>query len=103
MTAVGLKLWLDDVRPAPDGWVHCTTAPAAIALLSANDVDEISLDHDLGPDENGTGYDVLLWVERQVARWPHFIVPAIRVHTANPVARRRMLAALRSIRRLASI
>ena len=22
----GIKLWLDDVRPAPEGWVHAKTA-----------------------------------------------------------------------------
>ena len=41
-----------------------------IALLEHGDVDELSLDHDLGlVDESGrelTGYDVLLWIEAKV-------------------------------------
>lgn len=43
-----MRLWLDDVRPAPDGWVWVKTARDAIALLAAVGVAEISLDHDLG-------------------------------------------------------
>jgi len=27
---------------------------------------EISLDHDLGDDDSGTGYDVVLWIEEAV-------------------------------------
>ncbi|MDE1348062.1 cyclic-phosphate processing receiver domain-containing protein [Vibrio aestuarianus] len=39
----------------------------AIALLKQGTVTEISLDHDLGDDEHGTGYDVVLWIEEAVA------------------------------------
>lgn len=56
---------------------HCLTRPgrrgtlgAAITLLETGDVELISLDHDLGHDENGdemTGYQVLLWIEEAVA------------------------------------
>jgi len=34
----------------------------AIALLETGQVRELSLDHDLGDDTRGTGYDVVLWV-----------------------------------------
>jgi len=27
------KLWLDDLRPAPPGWLHARTVPEAKALL----------------------------------------------------------------------
>lgn len=43
------RLWLDDERPAPAGWVHVRTASTAIELLAAGGVTEVSLDHDLGP------------------------------------------------------
>ena len=39
----------------------------AIALLESGAVEELSLDHDLGDDERGTGYDVVLWIEEAVA------------------------------------
>ena len=42
-----MKLYLDDVRPVPPGWVLAKTVPEAIELLKQG-VDEASLDHDLG-------------------------------------------------------
>lgn len=45
-----MKIWHDDIRPAPDGWVWARTNARAIDLLLNGDVEEISLDHDLGLD-----------------------------------------------------
>ncbi len=95
-----VKLWLDDLRPAPEGWLHAYTAPDAIAALAAGGAQTISLDHDLGPDEGaGTGYDVATWIEGGAAdgtlarlTWA--------IHSANPVGRARMRAALESADRL---
>lgn len=42
------KMWLDDVRPAPVGWFHVKTVEEAIDFVKNNDVDQMSLDHDLG-------------------------------------------------------
>jgi Cyclic-phosphate processing Receiver domain len=97
-------VWLDDVRVAPDGWVHITTPEEAIELLRSGEVEEISLDHDLGlatPESERTGYDVLAWLEEAVATgaWKH-PVPVMRVHSANPVGWRRMEQAIESIHRL---
>ena len=47
----------------------------------------------------GTGYDVVLWLEDQVALHG-FDPPALRVHWANSAARARMEAGLASIARL---
>ncbi len=106
------KLWLDDERQAPAQWIHVTTANEAIHLLMTGEFDEVSLDHDLGackactdsctddmPDcpHNGNGYQVLCWLESRVADDSLFRVPVIRVHTANPSARLKMLAAKKSI------
>jgi hypothetical protein len=68
----------------------------AIALLQTSQVTEISLDHDLGDDDRGTGYDVLLWIE-EAMRLRGFVPPRRHVHSANPAARVRMLAAMASI------
>ena len=48
-----LKVWHDDIRQAPEGWVWVRTNQAAIVLLcgSVTNVTEISLDHDLGLHE----------------------------------------------------
>lgn len=46
--SAGLKIWLDDMRPAPDGWRWVRTVEEAIELMSSGEVVEASLDHDLG-------------------------------------------------------
>ena len=45
-----MKVWHDDIRPAPEGWVWARTNEQARELLENNDVTTISLDHDLGLD-----------------------------------------------------
>jgi hypothetical protein len=100
-----VKVWLDDVREAPLGWVRARSPEEAIELLRSGDVEEISLDHDLGlatPESERTGYDVLAWLEKAVATgaWEHN-VPEIRIYSANPVGWRRMEHAIESIRQLA--
>lgn len=45
-----IKLWHDDIRPAPKGWTWARTNDAAEHLLWTYNVEEISLDHDLGLD-----------------------------------------------------
>jgi hypothetical protein len=61
-----------------------------------NKVTEISLDHDLGDDDRGTGYDVLLWLEEAVFT-QGFIPPTIYVHTANTSAQHKMVLAIANI------
>ena len=95
-----MRVWLDDVRPAPEGWTLVRWPEEVIALLKAGAVTHVSLDHDLGDDQHGTGYDVLLWIEEQVAT-AGFRPPGIAIHSANAAARLRMQAAIRSIERYA--
>ena len=91
-----MKVYLDDERETPDGWVRVYWPDEAIELLKAGGVTEISLDHDLGDDERGTGYDVLLWLEEQVVV-NGMTPPKMRVHSANSSAREKMEAAIASI------
>ncbi|QDV50311.1 cyclic-phosphate processing receiver domain-containing protein [Gimesia fumaroli] len=95
-----MRVYLDDERQAPPGWRQVRWPQEAISLLKTDTVREISLDHDLGDDARGTGYDVLLWIEETVAT-SDFDPPVIQVHTANPPARNRMTAAVAAINRLA--
>ena len=82
-----MKVWLDDLRPAPAGWTWVTNVTQVIKLLESGEVEELSLDHDLGSvDENGresTGYDVLVWIEERVVM-EEFRPPKLSVHSANP-------------------
>lgn len=92
-----MKVFLDDIREAPEGWVCVLWPDEAIKLLQAGKVTHLSLDHDLGDDARGTGYDVLVWLEEAVALHGFTPPESIIVHSANPVARKRMLAAISSI------
>ena len=42
-----IKLWVDDIRPAPEGWVRAHSVTQAIRFLDTQDVVEVSLDHDI--------------------------------------------------------
>jgi len=96
-----MRVYLDDVRVAPAGWVQARWPDEVIALLQSGDVQELSLDHDLGDDQRGTGYDVLTWIEEAVALRA-FKPPRIAVHSANTAARIRMESAIAAIQRLAA-
>jgi hypothetical protein len=103
---MGIRLWLDDKRAAPPGWVHARNARQAIDALKTQAVDEASLDHDLGHcDEckgcNGyksqcgcechwSGHTVVLFMIT-TGRWP---AAKPRVHSANPVGAENMRAAI---------
>jgi hypothetical protein len=45
-----MKLWHDDVRPAPHDWVWAQNNDQARALLECLPITIISLDHDLGAE-----------------------------------------------------
>jgi hypothetical protein len=95
-----MKVYLDDERATPDGWTRVYWPDEAIRLLETAAVEELSLDHDLGNDERGTGYDVILWIEEAVAL-RGFRPPKIYVHSANASARAKMAAGVLAIERLA--
>lgn len=80
------------------GIAHLTiveTANEAIAALTDDSWDLLSLDHDLGGEEMvdsgpGTGYEVACWLENN----PHKQPAVIWIHSLNPVGRNRMSQAL---------
>lgn len=97
-----MNLWLDDIRdPVQHGYIGYSWAKTyeeAIAALSTGRVQHASLDHDLGirstlgmPTDEKTGYDVVCWMEEHNI-WPRH---GVRVHSANPVGKTRMEAAIR--------
>jgi NAD+-processing family protein with receiver domain len=66
-----MKLWLDDIRPCPDAYLHAHSVNEAIRLLEAHDCDYASLDHDLGDfaGGGGDGFKLVLWMAER-DRWP---------------------------------
>lgn len=85
-----MKVYLDDERKTPDGWVRCYWPEEVISLLKTGNVTVISLDHDLGEgreyEKPRTGKDVLVWLEEQVKEHG-FKPPQVWVHSMNPVGR----------------
>jgi hypothetical protein len=105
-----MKVFLDDMRTPPDGWILVRWPEEVIELLKTGKVKEVSLDHDLADplvDGQGycssrkerTGYDVLLWIEEQVAT-SDFVPPIIHIHTSNASARKKMEMAVNNIEKL---
>lgn len=93
-----MKIFLDDERKTPEGFKRCYWPDEVIALISSrNDIELISLDHDLGDDDRGTGYDVLKWIEKQVVLNNFIPTFDIIVHSANPPAFERMTEAIKAI------
>ena len=93
-----MKIYLDDERNTPEGWIRTYWPDEVIELLKTKRVAEVSLDHDLGDDQRGTGYDVILWIEKEVIT-NGFIPPKISVHSANSSAREKMEMGIESIRK----
>lgn len=79
-----MKLWVDDVRPAPDGWTLATSVAGAMALIENNDIDTISLDHDAGyfAIYGGDYIRILDWLE---ATGLGDSIAHYHIHSMNPV------------------
>ena len=86
-----MKLWLDDIRPAPAGykWVHSVNgAKQSIVACEkrGEPVELLDLDHDLGDyaHRGGDAIKLIYWlIERNT-------LYKIRLHTMNPVGRQNM-------------
>lgn len=81
-----MKLWIDDVRPAPEGYVWAKSVETArikirVAEIEGFIVELIDIDHDAGDYANDGGdYIKLLdWLEETGRSYP------IRIHSMNPV------------------
>ena len=84
-----MRLWVDDLRPAPPGWVHARTIEEAQGWLLTGQVEEASLDHDLG-FEQPDGSALVRWMAR-TGRWPK---NRPVVHSMNPVGRAYMVGVI---------
>lgn len=92
-----LKLWIDDVRPAPDEYIWCQSVNNAINVIEYWDdfmgvkIELIDIDHDAGDYAYAGGdYIKLLdWLEETGRNYP------IRIHSMNPVGRENMRAIIR--------
>jgi hypothetical protein len=78
-----VQLWIDDERPAPDQtWVVAKSSAEAIAHVQAHGMPYlVSLDHDLGGDDNTITF--IKWCIDS-----GYVPPkTFNIHSANPVGR----------------
>ncbi len=102
-----MKLWVDDIRPAPEGWERARSVTEAIRILATIPVYEVSLDHDISMkvmvgDEDAGFSEPRPFRSNEtfepVARYiraafnPDQII--ITIHTANSVAAEKMVEIL---------
>ncbi len=83
------RLYLDDYRPAPDGWLPVRTPLDFRYLVSTFDWDAISLDNDLSGQRTAvTGEDLLMWMFEE----DHLPKEKPCVHSQDPHGAPRMRA-----------
>lgn len=87
-----MKIYVDDLRQAPEGWVLARTITEAIRMLAELAVEEVSLDHDIVyVDERGQWLgknhtENYTPVARYIAQMPKSVRPKIvKIHTSNAV------------------
>lgn len=78
-----MKIWLDDIRPAPEDYVQCKSVNEAIVIIeeNKNNIEVIDLDHDLG-DFAKDGGDAICLMDYLVENELFY---TLNFHTANPV------------------
>jgi hypothetical protein len=91
-----MKIWLDDWRDPPEGWIWTKTVEETISILENHYVDEISLDNDLGLDLQ-EGRKVVDYLEERLALKQVLPPRKIYAHTGNPAAKRYMDLVIKKI------
>ena len=92
-----MKLWVDDVRPAPNGYELARSVDRAKLLIEmfeerGDPFGLIDIDHDAGDYARYGGGDyikLLDWLEETGRSYP------IRIHSMNPVGRENMRRIIR--------
>ena len=89
-----INIWLDDVCPAPDGFIWIKSVPELIneyfnCILESKQINIISLDNDLGENE-AEGYEFLEYLEPRIIQCNYPLPNEIRIHSADPITRERM-------------
>ncbi len=90
-----MKLWVDDIRPAPEGWYQARSVNVAKEMILANweNIEILSIDYDSG-DYNKFGGDyinILKWLEEEEHKTNKKIVTfPIHIHSMNSVGAQNM-------------
>ena len=78
-----MKLWIDDIRPAPDGFIWCKSVNQAKAAITAYEhqysCDNILIDLD---DDAADYFEILEWLEeKNIVDTGYFF----KIHSKNPL------------------
>ena len=97
-----MKLWIDDVRPAPAGYTWCKTVDQAKQQIKECEymystssekefwtIEIIDTDHDAGDYGPPDYIELLNWLEETGRSYP------IRIHSMNPIGRGNMRRIIR--------
>lgn len=86
-----MKIWVDDLRTIPEGYVGAHSVNEAITLIekaesNGEEIEVLDLDHDLGDyaHDGGDAIKLLDYLAERETFYP------IAIHTANPVGRANM-------------
>ena len=81
-----MKLWIDDVRPAPEGYVWCKSVGQTKQVIRGSEltntpIELLDIDHDSGDFafDGGDFIKILDWMEYTNRNYP------IHIHSMNPV------------------
>lgn len=87
-----MKLWIDDIRPCPSGYVWCKSVNETIAILKQHkDIELIDIDHDAGDyvSDGGDYIKVLDYMVENNLNYP------IHIHSMNNVGKENMQRIIR--------
>jgi len=90
------KLYLDDLRPIPEGFIGVRSYAEFVIHIETNDLpDFISFDHDLGLEESG--FDCAKWLVNHCL--DHKVkLPGFTVHSQNPVGKQNIESLLNNFK-----
>ena len=93
-----MKFWIDDIRPAPDGYIWCKSVTDAKIYITyyvrykKDNIEIIDIDHDAGDYAKDVGdyIKILDWMEMM-----GYSPNAIHIHSMNPVGVKNMRRIIR--------
>jgi len=89
-----MKIFLDDTRTTPHGYIRTYSVDETITLIKKNNgkVETVSLDNDLGTGFS-EGREVMKWIEEQAFHNTLLPIPHLIIHSGNNVAVDEMMMA----------
>ena len=91
-----VKIWLDDERTAPKGYMHFHSVNETIDFIKNSGYTNIllDLDHDLGEYsyDGGDAIKLILWLLENDYQNNKFYKFHFQIHTMNPVGRQNIQA-----------